>query len=350
MKVRFQVSNHVYNLEKERFYKIGDIVNIPDLTAKIYIEGRIVKPFDYSITDEEIKQLHKKLNNTKEFERKVEVYIEVLSKSNVNVQLADGKRLLFEVTPKNPNEWYYFNKHLSEFYIKEFYKCSLEGLIDDFTRKLKNFPYFEILKKSELNRINKVFQEGTSSGIYNWYEKTKSGEIPKDEIGIANLLSRKVLYGIEDFLQGKSIAEYEGFLKTFSQKSIKDKDIKVNVKFMLNGIDIPKLVNELGRQNYFDTIYKENVLNWFNGIIPGNPIPINVSANLFISLIGELSDKKYIKNSKKFCYTYIENSFLFKGEKVKNKYIEKVMKPNSENRVSSAGKTIPDIQEFKTST
>jgi hypothetical protein len=120
-------------------------------------------------------------------------------------------------------------------------------------------------------------------------------------------------------------------------------------KFILRGIDIEKLVHALQNVNFFEKQYYELICKWFNGIPPSNPIPINVDARVFISLIADICDirPKLICNTKKFVCSYVKDSYLFKGKKKTYYYIEKIMRPTGDGRVSHKGKSIPDIQQFK---
>lgn len=120
-------------------------------------------------------------------------------------------------------------------------------------------------------------------------------------------------------------------------------------KFKIVGISIPKMVKDLILRKYIKAENEDDLNDWFKGTPPENPIPILVNANYFISIIADLRDSRFILNSKSFCYSYIAQAFLFNGEKAELSYIEKVMKPGSENRVTCLDKTIPDIQSFKTS-
>jgi hypothetical protein len=140
------------------------------------------------------------------------------------------------------------------------------------------------------------------------------------------------------------------WMKTELRKSVLHIRPKRQIQFRLNGIDANKLVDELEERKYFSSEFKNQVIDWFNGKPPVEPIPMKVSASIFISIIADICDirPKLILNTKEFCYTYIEQSFLFNGAKAESSYIKKVMKPNNENRVSRYGNTIPDIQQYKT--
>jgi hypothetical protein len=212
MKVRFQVSNHVYCSERETFYKLGDIANLSDHQAKTFIDYRLVEPFEYSITDEEMIELHEKFTNTLEFEKKVDLLMIVIAKSNKNVKLSGGAELLFELTPTKPEEWFYYNKSLSEFYIENFYRCSLESFKENLERKLKNFPNYKILRKKEFERIDEILNTDNNEGILYWYKAGLDGEIPIDEKNIKALFSKKIYHGVENYLQGKALFEYALFL------------------------------------------------------------------------------------------------------------------------------------------
>jgi len=123
------------------------------------------------------------------------------------------------------------------------------------------------------------------------------------------------------------------------------------VKFAIEGINIPSLVNSLQQHHYhyFDESYYDSVLNWFNGVPPESPIPLNVNANIFSSLIADLKDQKFInkKTTKVFCYSYIADSFSFNGTHNDKSYISNVMRPHGVGRVSYDKGLIPDIKLFK---
>jgi hypothetical protein len=338
-------------LERETFYKLGDIADLLDHQAKTFIDYRLVEPFEYSIDEDVIKELYRKFTVSTLFEEKVDIFLKVIAKSDSHIQLEDGTKLIFEVTPNKAEEWYRYNTQLRDFYVENFFRCSLDGLKENFNRKLKNFAHFETLRKKEFDYINKTFNEGISTGIYYWYEKTRAGEIPVDFQGTPELFCKKIYWGLEDYLQGKALAEYVEYLKTLNLNTLRNTGNQDEVKFQITGIDVPELVKELAKKKYFNIKFKTDVINWFNGTKPITPIPMDVRANFFLSIIADLCDAKppFIKNKKIFCYKYIHQSFLFRGEKPKITYIEKVMKPNNENRLICTDKTIPDIQLFKTS-
>ncbi|HUX55996.1 MAG TPA: hypothetical protein VMV77_03415 [Bacteroidales bacterium] len=138
------------------------------------------------------------------------------------------------------------------------------------------------------------------------------------------------------------------------KKIIKENRPGKDEKFIqIEGFNISGLISELQSWKFFDESYyygyRKDIHNWFVGVPPKKPIIINVHANIFISVIADLIDQGFIKNSKKFYCSYIEKSFLFKGGKRKFKYIDKVMRPNGKNRVSARNKQIPNIQIHNTS-
>lgn len=213
MKVRFQISNHVYCLERETFYKLGDSANLSDHQAKTFIDHRLVEPFEYPIDEDEIKELYRRFTVSTLFEERVDIFLKVIAKSDSHIQLEDGTKLIFEVTPNKPEEWYYYNKRLIDFYLRNFYRCNLDRLKENFNRKLKNFAHFETLRKTELNSINNTFREDLSTGIFYWYKTTMAGEIPVDDKGTKDFLSKIIPYGLENYLQGKALAEFVEYLK-----------------------------------------------------------------------------------------------------------------------------------------
>lgn len=137
-------------------------------------------------------------------------------------------------------------------------------------------------------------------------------------------------------------------IAAFKEKKPKFKILKENERFLILGIDVPRLVVELEKRNYFDLRFKNNILNWFNGNKPEVAIPMNTTASKFVSLVADIWDArpKHLMNSKEFVYSYIQESFLFNGRKLEISTIKQIMKPTSSNRVSSTDNTIPNYQDF----
>lgn len=137
---------------------------------------------------------------------------------------------------------------------------------------------------------------------------------------------------------------FHNFIKKISKG---EQRIKHEV-FSINGIDIQKLLTDLEVKDFFDKEYKASILNWFQGQPPLAPVPINVPASRFVSLIADLMDArpKLIRNSKKFVYQYIADYFLFDGRSSEVSTIRQIMKPSSRGRVSHYTGTIPNIQNF----
>jgi hypothetical protein len=230
MKVRYLVSNHLCCINPDGFiYKRGDIINLQDDLAKKYIDYNIVEPFSYSITDDEIKRLYEDFNETNVFESKVNIFIEAYSKANKRILLDDGNIIEFKVIPETRNEWYYFNTQMSKLYKSEVTECSFEKLKDDFLRLQSEYPHLNALREMELNGIKKATTDDSPKGIAYWYREAIYKRIPEDEKKRA-FLSRELEYGLEIYLQGIAIAEYEEFLKSDFQKNSKNKDKKVRTK------------------------------------------------------------------------------------------------------------------------
>jgi hypothetical protein len=215
MKVRFQVSDHVYCLERESFYKLGEIVDLPEHAAKTYIEDRMVEPFEYSIDEDEIIELYRKFTASTLFEEKVDIYLKVIAKSNSHIQLKDSTKLIFEVTPNKDEEWYFYNTSMCDFYIKNFYRCRFDSFKDNFERKLINFPNYKVLIKKELAKIDEILKIDNTDGILYWYNAGLDGEIPLDGKSIKAFFSKKIYHGVEYYLQGKALFEYVMFLNNF---------------------------------------------------------------------------------------------------------------------------------------
>jgi len=340
------------------WYGKGDIAIVQEEYAEHLIEEEIAEPFSYSMTDEEILRLYKKQNEEYEFDKKVDLLVEILLKESHEIYLEsdpsfileDGTILSFEVRPETPAQWFYYNTSLSELYSKKYPIFKIEDFIIRFQRSLKNYNYPTKRKEVDIVDIKKFIDKNDPEGLKYWYDQVVHGMVPKDKTEWEAFFSKKIQYGLEVFLNAKAVAEFEGLLKEPDIKRIKKSSIKDEQSFTIVNIKLEKLVVELYKRNYFENSDIDKVLEWFRGNKPEKPIDMNVNSNHFISLIADLWDirPKIIKNTKKFCYSYIHESFLFKGKRVELNYIEKVMKPNNENRVTSEDKTIPDIQSFKT--
>lgn len=119
-----------------------------------------------------------------------------------------------------------------------------------------------------------------------------------------------------------------------------------------DNLDIEALINWMISKKYFNKKYKSSVESWFKGLTPRNPILINVSADVFVSLIADLIDNKMMVNTKTYIAFLINKSFRFKGEERLYSSIYQIMKPNdsnkkgNKNRISHQSGKIPDINEF----
>jgi hypothetical protein len=150
-----------------------------------------------------------------------------------------------------------------------------------------------------------------------------------------------------DSLRKFLMQEENAPVKPISLELIKDPSLAE--KFKIEHIDVNALVNDLEKRLFFESKYRSKVISWFNGLIPLYPIPIMVSADVFVSLIADMMDTKQrlIMNTKEFVSFYIARSFRFKGKKCENKSIYQIMKPGThKNRISYLSEKIPNIQDF----
>ena len=116
----------------------------------------------------------------------------------------------------------------------------------------------------------------------------------------------------------------------------------------MTGIDINKLVDHLTFNGYFNVDDSMRVKNWFKGIEPKEKIQLNKPKNHFISLIADLEKERYIKNTKTFLYQKISDCFIHKNKEITPGYVEKVMKPKSENRIKKEDSAnYIDINKFR---
>ena len=86
--------------------------------------------------------------------------------------------------------------------------------------------------------------------------------------------------------------------------------------FIINGIDIPALTEELLKRGYFAKDDQAKVQSWFNGIRPDGKINSFKPANHFCTLIALLIEKRHIGNTNDFCINYIYDSFTFRGRNI----------------------------------
>lgn len=206
-------------------YSEGNVTWFPDEEALGYIQEKIVEAYNYPIEDAEIRRQYKEFVETEDFGKKVEILIFSYSNSIERAILEDGTRLHFKLIPQSPEEWYCYNRELIKYYSTKFPHYSIEGLIKVFKKKQFNTPDPSRLIDSEFARIKKTINDNNPEGIPFWYNATYCGDIPRDEDGYKTLLSSHIKYGIEKFLQGKALAEYENFLKSVSQETRMDKSI-----------------------------------------------------------------------------------------------------------------------------
>lgn len=181
-----------------------------------------------------------------------------------------------------------------------------------------------------------------------WQKEFEAEERYKEELRMegAKLEREKISNSIDGFVNPilKKILS-----NSISKKPKKRENLKTEV-LTVTGIDIPKIVTDLEERHFLDAKYKAIIVEWFSGLQPSKPIPIDTSAAVFVSIIADLMDTrpKCIKNSKEFVYKYIATSFLFNGKKCEVSTIKQLMKPgNNKGRVSYHTRTIPNILDFK---
>jgi hypothetical protein len=223
MRVKFfAFKNKVLTTEIRNFmysgFEEGQIICLPDNSAKEYILGKLAEEFNYSITDNEIKQLHKDFNQASDFNKKVDIFISSLTKSVNKAVLEDGNVVEFKLTPNKSDEWLQYNILLTQYYKNEFPDYDLEGLKKVFEKKRFNSPDHYRLIGSELLWIKKTIQADNPKGIKFWYNETIKGNVSKDDAVYNIFLSNPIHFGIDIFLRGKALAEYEAHLKTYKKK------------------------------------------------------------------------------------------------------------------------------------
>ncbi len=351
-------------IESTDSYYPGDVIIVQEEEVLNDIADGILEPFNYTLSDKKIYNLCKKYFIEGDFTKLYSFMIELYEGDRVNnIKLKDGRSIERMFQPVSPEQWLVHNSLHIDYFSKKYPHYTFEGLKEDFFKRLNRvMDTGMFLKKERENLYSWILSHRSRMGCDqlesdphyvndSWYDIAVSGMIPISEQEKSEYLSEYLPGGVNEYLCGKALAEYEAFLNAINIKSFHNKQITDETQFSITGIDIPKLVEELLKRNYFDQNDFQNVINWFDGIKPDKPINMSISINYFVSLIADLCDSKpkYIKNTKEYCYTYIERSFLFNGKKSEISYIKKVMKPNSENRVTSQDKTIPDIKSFTTS-
>ena len=179
-----------------------------------------------------------------------------------------------------------------------------------------------------------------------WQEEFEAEERYKDKFRQegAKLEREELTNSLSETIKPMIEAAFHNSIRkmTKSEKSIR------NEIFSAQRIDIKRLLNDLEAAKFFDKEHKDSILKWFQGQPPFTPVPINVSAASFVSIIADMMDArpKLIKNSKRFVYQYIADSFLFDGKNREVSTIKQIMKPSSRGRVSHCTGTIPDIQKY----
>jgi hypothetical protein len=202
----------------------------------------------------------------------------------------------------------------------------------------------EYIADGYLARITKKNADGTFDAIIS--TRDNCNELSLAEKTLVNL---EKLQGIQRELRRKYSFRVEISQRDDYEKLVKERDelwekcfdTKIKgkkkedtpVKFEMKKIDNNRLVKALLGKEFIDESETNKLLLWFKGIKPDEPIIINKEANHFISIIADLKDGKYIKNSAKFCYQYIYDSFKFGGKHTTINYISQVWRPSSGKRV-----------------
>lgn len=204
-------------------FEVGQIISLPESKAQIFIHEKLAEKFDYSISDDEIRQLYRDFTQTSDFKTKVEIYINTLSKEVNKAILEDGNLVEFKMTPDKPEEWIQYHLLLIQYYKGEFPDFDLEGLKELFNKKRFNSPDPSRLIGLELSRIRKTVQEDNPKGIEFWYNETINGNIPKDDEGYKSFLCNPIQFGVNMFLRGKALAEYEAHLIVLEKNKLNNK-------------------------------------------------------------------------------------------------------------------------------
>lgn len=195
--------NSTCYVDNEHFWQ-GPIDNLPEEIIKEYKGKKIEEPFIYSNSSDEIKILCKALLITSDFKRKVEILIDVYSKSNRQNLFVGCEGIVFKATPESPDEYYIYNSLFIQYYIKEDLNCSLKRLKEDFDKRQDNTPTQAKLFDSELLRIKKTIEDDIPKGVSFWYNATNSGSIPRDEAEYQLFLSKEINLGIKNFFARES--------------------------------------------------------------------------------------------------------------------------------------------------
>lgn len=233
IKVEFIVSGNLNGMENTGITNIrGDIVNLSIEDAYYYIERSIVKPFSYSISENDILIKYVEFEGSDDFKRKVDIFCEVLLVTNRSCffLMDDDSIVKFELIPVTSDEWYYYNTQIGKFYCSYLLECSFVIMKNEFNRKKpedsRQLPKFV---KSEIENIDNTIANDFPSGIAYWYNMQILHKIPsKGEEQIA-FLSKELRYGIPIFWQGIALGKYKEFLYSFTSDIVEIKE-KLNQK------------------------------------------------------------------------------------------------------------------------
>jgi hypothetical protein len=131
-----------------------------------------------------------------------------------------------------------------------------------------------------------------------------------------------------------------------NHKSKKNKKLKPT-QFKLVRIKVEKLCETLANRQYIDNSDKDILIKWFKGNPPDEPINIEKPANHFATIIAELKENNYIKNTKEFCIDYIYKTLLFKRNQIESNYIRGIISRNQNRITSQDSKNHINIDAFR---
>jgi hypothetical protein len=250
----------------------------------------------------------------------------------------------FKFPQKYRIEYYYWMLYfVAEKLFKDYYKPLYEREIKQ-PRGI-NFIKGELekLKRIRLN-AEKSLKTGlinlnngdnlTNEKLYLWYINDIYSQIEihaedKDNLHVINICKHHYVFPfLNELLKSSQKGGKPGILK-------------------LIGIDIEKLVSELLKRGYIDGDDQVRMRNWLKGIHLKSAININKPMNHFASLVASLQENNHIKNTKTFCCTLIQKSFLFHNETVSFNSINNSMKKKDPTRIKIEDKeNYIDIQKF----
>lgn len=197
---------------------------VPDEEAERLIKlGCVIEIKDYS-TDE-VKQLFKEFKEIKDFKKKVEFQLQrVYQKYQHGYNLyVNGERIIFDTKPHTPEENYIYNTLHIEYFKKTDYRCSIEGRIEEFNKKIKKAPIKQEFIENELNIIkefiNRLAYHKSICDIYHnndWDLKIKN--YYNDTINCKEIDLYKNNSFIYFYLIGQSLALYKKFLLEYKDQ------------------------------------------------------------------------------------------------------------------------------------